>query len=351
MARIFLAAVGSPDPNKRQLNGMGGGVTSLSKVCVIGPPSRPDADVDYTFVQVEVNAPVVDYAANCGNMSTAIGPFAVDERLVEVAEGATEASVRIHNTNTGKIIVSRFAVDKGVAVVQGDFALDGVAGTGAPVRLDFVNPGGSRTQGLLPTGNAVDVVELENGERIRVSLVDATNPCVFLDARDAGMSGIELPADLESATVVLKRLEDIRRAASVKMGIAADLAEAAGIGSIPKIGVVSAPREAPTLSERTVSIDDAELHVRMLSMQQPHRAVPLTGALCLAAACRVAGSIPNQLARPTPEGQPLRIAHPSGVVTMDAGVKNHPGGGAEITHVTTYRTTRRLFEGMVFYPG
>lgn len=350
-APIFLAAIGSPDPYGRQLNGMGGGVTSLSKVCVIGPPSRPDADVDYTFVQVEVNAPVVDYAANCGNMSSAIGPFAVDEGLVKIAASAREAEVRIHNTNTGKIIVSRFAVENGVAAVKGDFALDGVAGTGAPVRLDFLDPGGAKTSGLLPTGHAVDTLELPDGSRVRATLVDATNPCVFLDAADLGLSGIELPPDFELETAALDRLEHIRQAASVKMGVTVDLKTAATIGSVPKIGVVSAPRDAPTLSGRKLGVADADLHVRMLSMGQPHRAVPLTGALCLAAALRVEGSIPQRLARATPAGTPLRIAHPSGVVTVDAGVKKMPDGAMAISHVSTYRTTRRLFEGSVLYPS
>jgi 2-methylaconitate cis-trans-isomerase PrpF len=153
-APIFLAAMGSPDPNGRQLDGMGGGISSLSKVCVIGPPSRPDADVDYTFAQIAVSSALVDYAANCGNMSSAVGPFALDEGLVPAPAGA-EAVVRIHNTNTGKIIVSRFPAESGKAATDGALALDGVSGTGAPIRLDFHDPGGART-GLLPTGRAVD---------------------------------------------------------------------------------------------------------------------------------------------------------------------------------------------------
>jgi len=150
-APIFLAAMGSPDPNGRQLDGMGGGVSSLSKVCVVGPPSREDADVDYTFAQIGIGQAVVDYAGNCGNMSSAIGPFAVDEGLVAKPSG-DEATVRIHNTNTGKIIVARFPVEDGRSVATGDLAIDGVAGTAAPIRLDFTDPGGAKTGSLLPTG-------------------------------------------------------------------------------------------------------------------------------------------------------------------------------------------------------
>src|SRR5471032_752213 len=147
---IFLAAIGSPDPYGRQLDGMGGGVSSLAKVCIIGPPTRDDADVDYTFAQVQVKESAVDYGGNCGNMSSAIGPFAVDEGLVSVADG--KCAVRIHNTNTGKVIRASFAVPNGRSVAEGDLAIPGVAGTGAAVRLDFLDPGGASTGRLLPGG-------------------------------------------------------------------------------------------------------------------------------------------------------------------------------------------------------
>jgi len=155
---ILLGAIGSPDANGRQLDGMGGGLSSLSKVCVIGPPSREDADVDYTFAQVSVRTAAVDYSGNCGNMSSAVGPFAVDEGMVAVNGDA--ATVRIHNTNTRKIIVSRFATEGGLAAVEGDFVLPGVAGSGAPIRLDFLDPGGAGTGKLMHTGRPIDRIEV-----------------------------------------------------------------------------------------------------------------------------------------------------------------------------------------------
>jgi 2-methylaconitate cis-trans-isomerase PrpF len=183
---LFLAAMGSPDPDMRQLNGMGGGVSSLSKVCIVGPPSRPDADVDYTFAQIGIDRPEVDYAGNCGNMSSAIGPFAVDEGLVPPpADG--EAVVRIHNTNTARIIVARFPVRAGRAVVEGSLAIDGVAGTGAPIRLDFTDPGGAKTGRLLPTGNPADLLEIPGHPPVRASLVDAANPCVAMSCPPRSM--------------------------------------------------------------------------------------------------------------------------------------------------------------------
>src|SRR5581483_8155115 len=193
---IFLQIMGSPDANGRQLDGMGGGISSLSKGCVIGPPSGPDADVDHTFAQVGVREALVDYGGNCGNMSSAVGPFAVEEGIVSApADG--EATVRIHNTNTGKIIVARFPVKDGALAAEGDFALDGVAGTAAPIKLEFVEPGGAKTGRLLPTGAPVDRLEIPGLGRIEASCIDAANPCVFVAATDLGLTGVEMPTVLE----------------------------------------------------------------------------------------------------------------------------------------------------------
>jgi len=189
---LFLSALGSPDPNGRQLDGMGGGVSSLSKACIVGPPSRPDADVDYTFAQVEIGTAKVDYASNCGNMSAAIGPFAVEEGLVDAPRDGL-AVVRIHNTNTGKIIVAQFPVEGGRLVADGDLALDGVAGTAAPIRLDFTDPGGAGTGRLLPTGRTADALDVPGLGALRVSLIDAANPAVLVEAASVGMDGTESP--------------------------------------------------------------------------------------------------------------------------------------------------------------
>ncbi len=346
-AEIFLAAMGSPDPNGRQLDGMGGGVSSLSKVCVIGPPSRPDADVDYTFAQVSVGSRSVDYSANCGNMSSAIGPFALDERLVPVPDGA-EATVRIHNTNTSKIIVSRFAVEDGLAAVEGDLVLDGVAGIGSPIRLNFEDPGGARTGRLLPTGNAADRLVIPGFADVEVSMVDAANPCVFVIASAVGAAGTELPQGLEDNAELLDRLEAIRRHASVAMGLAPNLEEAGKIPGVPKVALVAAPVPAATLTGRILASGDMDILVRMISIGQPHRAVPLTGALCLAAACRVPGSVPHRLLAEAARAGAVRIGHPSGVVLVDAEVEMD-GNAAHIRHATVFRTARRLFQGEVFY--
>ncbi|MDR2858024.1 MAG: PrpF protein [Novosphingobium sp.] len=338
---IFLAAMGVPDPYGRQLDGMGGGLSSLNKVCVVGPPSRPDADVDYTFVQLGVDEALVDYGGNCGNMSSAIGPFAIEEGIVPApADG--EASVRIHNTNTGKIIVARFPVKDGVLAADGDLEIDGVAGTAAPIKLEFVDPGGARTGKLLPTGAATDRLEVPGLGMIAASCIDAANPCVFVAASDLGLTGIELPAALERDTVFLGKMEAIRQAASVAMGLTADLAAAKKLASIPKVAMVSAPQSSPTLSGRMLKASEMDIVVRMISVGQPHRAVPITGAVCLAVAARVPGTIPHRLCSGS-EG-PIRIGHASGTILVDAAVTD-----GKALNGAVFRSARRLFEGNVIY--
>jgi 2-methylaconitate cis-trans-isomerase PrpF len=337
---IFLAAMGVPDPNGRNLDGMGGGLSSLNKVCVVGPPSRPDADVDYTFVQLRPDTATADYGGNCGNMSSAIGPFAVEEGLVPAPRDG-EALIRIHNTNTGKIIAARFPVEGGALVANGDFALDGVAGTAAPIKLEFLDPGGAKTGKLLPTGNAVDRLDLHGFGTIEASCIDAANPCVFVAADALGKRGTELPGDLETDAAWLKVMEAIRRAGSVAMGMAPDLDAAGRLASIPKVAMLASPQDAPTLSG-TLAAADHDLAVRMISVGQPHRAVPITGAICLAVAARVPGTIAERLC--AARTGPIRIGHASGSTVVDAEVAE---GVAEYGAV--YRTARRLFEGQVVY--
>ena len=344
---VFMSAMGTPDPNGRQVDGMGGGVSSLSKVCIIGPPSRPDADVDYTFVQIGVDRPLADYSGNCGNMSSAIGPFALDEGLVDKPDGK-EAVVRIHNTNTSKIIVSRFPVSNGQAQVTGEERIDGIAGSGAPIRLEFKDPGGAGTGRLLPTGHAVDTLDVSGVGKVEASLIDAANPCVFVAAETLGCAGNEMPQTLEQNRAVMDKLEAIRQSASVAMGMAETLDQARDIASVPKVALVSAPAPAETLSGRTLTADDMDIAVRMISVGQPHRAVPLTGALCLASAVRVPGSIPNSLAAEC-EGRDIRIAQASGLTVVDArlAATSTDRDEIQIAYAAVYRTARRLFEGYV----
>jgi 2-methylaconitate isomerase len=345
---IFLSAIGSPDPNMRQLNGMGGGVSSLSKVCIVGPPTHPDTDVDYTFAQVLIDQARVDYNSNCGNMSSAIGPFAIDEGLVARPRNG-EAVVRIHNTNTKKIIVSRFPMDGAEAAVAGDMVLDGVAGSGAPIRLEFLDPAGAKTGDLLPTGKVVDELNIDGLGQVPVSMVDAANPCVFVPAEAIGATATEVPSAIEADAKLLARLEAIRRTASVAMGIAPDMAKAGRL-SVPFVGFLAPPIAMATLSGRTLAPTDMDIAVRMISNGQAHRATPLTAALCLAVSTRIAGSIPAQMARGSAGGvRQIRIAHPSGVIVVDAKVhEDGRGGRPHAEYAAVYRTARRLFDGRVY---
>jgi len=343
---IFLKAMGTPDRYGRQLNGMGGGISSLSKVCVVGPPSVPGADVDYTFAQVQVQDAVVDYSGNCGNMSSAIGPFAVDEGLVDAPRDG-EVCVRIHNTNTRKIIVSHFEVRDGQSVEAGNLAIPGVDGTGAPVRLDFLSPGGASTGKLLPSGKVLQEFDLGGAARVTASLVDAANACVFVAAADLGLTGSESPDELGSNARAMDALARLRLQGAVAMGIAPDVEAAAAIRMIPLIAIVSAPQRTTTLDGGTIEADAADLVVRMLSNGQPHRALPLTGSLCTAVAMQIEGSVPARLARANRDPSALRIAMPSGVLTVAAEVRQAPEGW-HAAHGSFYRTTRRLFDGHLY---
>ncbi len=345
---IFLSAMGSPDEYGRQLDGMGGGISSLSKVCIIGPPNHPEADVDFLFCQVSPDKASVDYAGNCGNMTSAVGPFAVDEGLVPHPEDGPKM-IRIHNTNTRKIIHAHFLVSEGRAEVDGDLRIDGVSGSGSPIRLDFLDPGGARTSGILPSGKPIELIEPEGETPIEASLVDAANPSVFVRASDLGLSGAEGPDGIERIAGLLDRLEKIRRAASVRMGMSADLAEAATQASQPKIAVLGAPVAAILLSGSVLQAADQDISCRMISMGRPHRAIPITGALCLAAACRIPGTIAAELVSGA-KGNEIRIGHASGVILVDADMSETPEG-IRIDRATLYRTARRLFQGEVLYRG
>jgi len=332
--RVLLAALGSPDPYGRQLDGLGGGISSLSKACIIGPGTRPDADVDYTFAQVEVSKPVVDYSGNCGNCSSSVGPFAIDERLLPSTDG--ETIVRIHNTNTRKLIVAHVPVRDGDARVEGDFELPGVPGRGARIALDFVDPGGARTGALLPTGRALD--ELDG---IAASLVDATNPVVFVRAKDLGLTGAESPAALDADAKLSARLERIRVAAAEMMGIP-------GSAATPKIAVVAPPAAFAALDGTRYAADQLDVLARIISMGSCHRAFALTGAMCLAVAARLDGTVVSEYSTAR-EDADVRLGHPSGVLPLDARVVSR-NGQPHAERVTVYRTARRLMEGFVRVP-
>jgi 2-methylaconitate isomerase len=288
----------------------------------------------------------VDYSGNCGNMSSAMGPFALDEGIVQAS--GKEALVRVHNTNTKKIIWSRFALDEGESAVDGELAIPGVSGTGSAVKLEFREPGGATTGKLLPTGNVADVLDVPGYGKLNVSMVDAANACCFVRASDLGITGTDMPEALDGDIALLEKLGAIRLAASVAMGIASNIEEAKAKRVVPFIGFVSGPQDAVTLTGDKVPAADVDLTGRMLSSGQTHRALPLTASLCMAVAARLEGSVVHSVARKTDDPEaPIRIAMPSGVLTVAATVRKE-NGAWYAEQGAFFRTQRRLFDGYVY---
>lgn len=341
---IVLTVIGSPDPYGRQLDGMGGGISSVSKAVVIEPSARDDADVDYTFAQVAVDRPLVDYAQACGNLSSAVGPFAVDEGLVDVADGP--AVVRVFNTNTSKIYHAHFEVRGGRTVETGDYVLPGVSGAGALVRLEYISPGGAMTRAFLPTGNPVDRFEVAGVGPVEASLVDATNPVVFVDAASFGKTGTERPEELDADAGFMAAIDDLRRQAGVAMGMA-ESPRAVPLSN-PKIAILAPPADCTTIAGEPIAADGHDILIRIVSMEKCHKAVTGTGAMCLAAACSVEGSIPQRLRRGTEPK--VRLASPSGVVVLAADVRRDDDGTWRVRSISVDRTQRRLMEGWVRLP-
>ena len=341
--RVFTGALGSPDPFGRQLDGMGGGISSLSKVVSVAPSSRPDADVEYTFGQVAVREAAVDYSGNCGNLSPAVVPFALLAGIHEVDDDGP-ASVIAHNTNTGKLIEVRLEVADGAAVTSGDFVLPGVAGSGAPIELRYLDPSGSRTSGALPTGCSVDTLE-GGGRSIEVSLVDVATPMVFVAATDLGLTGAELPEALDADAELAALVERTRRAGAVAMGLCAVPEDAPQ--SVPKIAMVAPPADSVLLDGTAVPAEECDVLIRAASMGLSHRAIPGTSAMCAAAAANIEGTVVQRSS--TSSGSELRIATPSGVVSCAADVSPQDGA-VSVTAASLFRTARPLMRGQVALP-
>lgn len=337
--RVFAAALGSPDRFGRQLDGMGGGISSLSKVMVVSRSQREGVHLDYTFGQVAVDTGVTDYAGNCGNLSSGVVPFALEAGLLQANDG--HQAFTLFNTNTSKIVKVSLQVIDGRAAVEGELPLPGVHGTGAPIELGYPDPSGSRSAGLLPTGNPVDLLQVECQE-YPVSLVDAALPTVVIEAARLDLDGTESPEDIDANEPVMELLEKIRRAGAVAMGLCATAEEAAQV--MPKIVLAAAPAPATLLDGGMSPASDCDLLVRVISMGQTHKAVPGTGAMCLAAAAQIPGSIAATLAGGLPSDV-IRLGTPSGAVSAAA----HFNAG-KLEHTSLLRTARILMKGFVQLP-
>ena len=348
---LLLNIMGSPDV--KQINGLGGAASVTSKVAIVGVSSRPDADVDYTFCQVSVDKPLVSTKGNCGNISSGVDPFAIEKGLVKVTEPVTQ--VRVFNTNTNKLIVEEVACENGSVKYDGDFAIAGVPGTASPIKLKFVRPAGTlKTRpaegtDLLPTGNAVDTLDIPGFGPVEVSIVDAANPLVFVKASDLGLTGKELPSELDNDPEKLELLEKVRGMAAVKLGLCDDYTRSAwGTPGIPKMTFVAPAADYITVTGQKISADKIDLLSRMMSMQKTHPTYAMTGAMCTAAAAIVPGSVVQQVLRPDVDTQFIRIAHPGGI--LEAGVDYAVGenGSVDVEDTFGFRTANLLAEGTAF---
>jgi len=343
--QMLLHVLGSPDPYGRQLNGLGGGISSLSKAMWVERSKRNDADIDYTFAQIAVREPVVDYSANCGNMSSSVGQFAVEEGIFPVPDG--DAIIRMYNTNTDICVHSRFRIEDGRAVTQGDIEIPGVFGAGAPVQLDFQDPSRVTGRGLLPTGYEQEIINAPGFGEVPVSIVDAAALGVFVPAESLGLKACESPEEIEAKADVMAALEVIRREAAVRAGLS-ETAQAAPL-SAPRVAIVASPRTFTSLDGRQHKPENFDLAVRMASLGTIHRAVMVTGAMCLAAASLIEGSVPHSYATGAGDDGMVRLGNPSGITGVGASVsKENKTWQAQSTSIM--RTCRRLMDGFVYHP-
>ena len=344
---IFLQVMGNPDP--KQIDGMGGTVSSNNKIVIVWKSEEKDVDVEYLVGQVIVGKSQVDYKSNCGNMTAAVGPFAVEEGLLTITQPIT--TVRMLNRNTDKYINVTVPIDPqtGTFAQDGDCHIAGVDGTAAELKVNFLNPAGSKTGKLLPTGNVLDVLDIPGFGKIEASILDVSNPMVLVRAEDIGMKGTELPEEINSNTEVSALLEKIRGTAACMMGFAKDLEDAtANSPAVPKVGFFTAPVTFTDIAGEQVEASDMDLCARVISVFKCHKACPLTSASSISVAAQLEGSIIEKtLGMPGNASGCVRIGHPSGVMTMSPDIVRQDGE-LKLPGVAVQRTARRIMDGTVY---
>jgi len=346
--RVIRRIFGTPDP--REIDGLAGADTLTSKVAVVGPPTRTDCDIDYLFGQVNMVEPMIDWKSNCGNVSSAVGPFAIDEGFVDAVEPVT--TVRIHQVNTGRVIIAEVPVRDGRAEVEGDHVIDGCPGTGSKIVLDWADSAGALTGKLLPTENPVDTLQVPGGNTYEVSIVDAAIPVVFLAARDLGLTGIETPQEIDADAALLDRIESIRSVAAERIGLIDDWKEATQrVPYTPFIALCAPPLSyTDWTTGELIGADDLDIVIRLLFMQKMHKTYPVTGTVCTVAAAMIPGTLANRFSREgIRERGKLRIGHPAGIITPEGSV-DVVGDDYILRRATVDRTARCLMKGSAFIP-
>lgn len=353
--RILLRAIGSPDPYGKQIDGMGAATSSTSKIVILSPSKRPDSDVDYLFGQVAIDRPFIDWSGNCGNLTSAVGPFAVSQGWVEAPKDGI-AKVRIWQANISKRIVSHVPVRQGQVVEEGDFVLDGVAFPSSEIRLEFLEPGGMGEEGeapaqMFPTGNVRDRIDVPGVGAVEVTLITAGNPTVFVDASVLGLLGTELQSRVDGDAALLARCEAIRAHGAVAMGLVKSAEEASRSRlHTPKIAWVSIPQGYTATSGKAVDASATDLTIRMLSMGKLHHVITGTGAIATAVAAAIEGTVVSAARRPGADPLRTTLGHPAGTLAVGAEVARD-GSQWKVARAVMSRSARRLMEGWVRVPA
>ena len=351
---LLMRVIGSPDPYGKHTDGMGGATSSTSKCVIVSPSTRPGHDVDYLDGQVAIDTAFVDWSGNCGNLSTAVGPFAIASGIIDAARLPRDGvvAVRVWQANIGKTIVVHVPVRDGEVQETGDFELDGVTFPAAEIVLEFLDPadeGEGEGGATLPTGNVVDRLDVPGVGELEVSLVNAGIPTVFVNAADLGYRGTELQGAINGDPLALARLESIRAHAAVRMGLIADTSLASGRQHTPKLAFVAPPADYLASSGRTVAAAEIDLLVRAMSMGKLHHAMMGTAAVAIATAAAIPGTLVNRAAGGG-QRESIRFGHPSGTLQVGAQAEQVSGQWV-VRKAVMSRSARVLMEGWVRVPG
>jgi 2-methylaconitate isomerase len=352
--RLLLRVIGSPDPYGKQTDGMGAATSSTSKTVILAKSSKPDHDVDYLFGQVSIDQPFIDWSGNCGNLSAAVGPFAISNGLVELSRIPRNgvAIVRIWQANIGKTIIAHVPMTDGVVQETGDFELDGVTFPAAEVQLEFIDPAADEDGAggaMFPTGNLVDELEVPGVGVLQATMINAGIPTIFINAAAIGYQGTELQDDINSDAKALVMFENIRAHGAQRMGLIKDLSEAAKRQHTPKVAFVAKPRDYVSSSGKAVAAKDTDLLVRALSMGKLHHAMMGTAAVAIGTAAAIPGTLVN-LAAGGGKRSAVRFGHPSGTLRVGAEATQQ-GGQWVVTKAIMSRSARVLMEGWIRVPG
>lgn len=351
--QLLLRVIGSPDPYGKQIDGMGGATSSTSKTVILAKSQQPEHDVDYLFGQVSIDQPFIDWSGNCGNLTAAVGAFAIRQGLIdpERVPDNGHCTVRIWQKNIQKTIIAHVPITHGVVQETGDFELDGVTFPAAEVQIEFLDPAEDGEDGgaMFPTGQVVDDLEVPGVGTFKATFINAGIPTIFLNAAELGYTGTELQDQINNDVAALARFETIRAHGAVKMGLIKDISEAASRQHTPKIAFVAPPQSYQASSGRTVELSDIDLLVRALSMGKLHHAMMGTAAVAIGTAAAVPGTLIHTAAGAIPR-EAVRFGHPSGTLRVGAEAVQDTSGQWQVKKAIMSRSARVLMEGFVYVP-